>query len=209
MLSMNLTVHEVAKLKSEAVRGRSYAERVSLSLAVRLLDRTDQHFDPFAVLDELDHLEGLRSFSRTKPESPFKGPHLKPFWHKHFSSSRHLIKNIGIRWNIAGNGNKDLDRMILDIANEHGEDSEQWINQLVHRLVIGGYEERVARGLTGDWIIFAKHEGKNYYLDLATHDEGTSERAEVLARKLRRGCFAEFPFVFSPLETTSLDTGHE
>ena len=25
--------------------------------------------------------------------------------------------------------------------------------------------------MTGDWIIFAKHEGQNFYLGLATHEE--------------------------------------
>lgn len=208
MLSMSLTVEEVARLKSEAVRGQAYAQRVSTPLAAKLLDRTNRNFDPFAVLHELDHLEGLRPTSRTKRESPFKGPHLQPFWHKHFFSSRQLINNIGIRWNLAGGGNKDLDRMILDVANAHGENSDQWIDQLVHRLVFDGYQERAARGLTGDWIIYAKHQGKNYYLDLATHDEGTSERAVHLAKKLRDGCFAEFPFLFTPSEMDSPDINH-
>lgn len=194
--SISLTAAEVSELKAEAVRGRPYAERVSIVLALRLLDRTDRYFDPFAVLDELDYLEGIRSASRTKPESRFKGEHLRPFWHKHFSSSRHLLKNIGVRWNLTGDGNRDLDRMILDVAHKHGEDPDRWINDLVHRLVVGGYEERAARGLTGDWIIYAKHAGANYYLDLATHDEGVAEHAEQLAHKLRSGCFAEFPFVF-------------
>ncbi|WP_157652251.1 hypothetical protein [Burkholderia ubonensis] len=194
--SISLTVTEIAGLKSEAVRGRPYAARISVPLAMRLLDGTDRYFDPFAVLDELDYLEGVRLASRTKPESRFKGVHLQPFWHKHFSSSRHLLKNIGVRWNFEGGGNKDLDQMILDVAQKYGEDPDQWINHLVHRLVVSGYEERAARGLTGDWIIFAKHAGANYYLDLATHDEGSAEQAEQLAGKLRSGCFAEFPFLF-------------
>lgn len=57
-----------------------------------------------------------------------------------------------------------------------------------------GYEDRVARGLTGDWIIFGIHESKNYYLDLGTHSEG--EDGESLYKKLRNGCQAEFPFLF-------------
>ncbi|WP_211960742.1 hypothetical protein [Cupriavidus plantarum] len=145
---MSLTAAEVFEFKSEATRGRPYAARISIAMAVRLLDRTDRYFDPFAVLDELDYLEGIRPISRTKPESPFKGPHLQPFWHKHFSSSRHLLKNIGVRWDLIGGGNRDLDRMILDVAQKHGEDPIQWINDLMHRLIVGGYEERAVRGLT-------------------------------------------------------------
>jgi hypothetical protein len=86
--------------------------------------------------------------------------------------------------------------MITEIAQKHGEHSKQGTDHLVHRLVLEGYEERAARGLTGDWIIYAKHAESNYYLDLATHEEGSHEQAENLAKKLRNGCFWEFSFVF-------------
>ncbi|MCX5543865.1 hypothetical protein M3A49_31025 [Paraburkholderia sp. CNPSo 3076] len=194
---MSFDLQEVAQLKSVAVRGRTYANRVSLVLALRLLGQSGQHLDPSAVMLELDYLEGLRPTSRTKAEAPFKGQHLEPFWHKHFTSSRHVTTNIGIRWNLPGGGNKDLARMINDIAREHGDHPEQWINRFVHRLVVGGYEERAARGLTGDWIIYVKHADANYYLDLATHEEGSQDEAENLAQKLRKGCAWEFPFLFT------------
>lgn len=193
---VSLTPDEIAKLKATAVRGRPYAPRISIALAVRLLDKSDRYFDPFAVLDELDYLEGIRPTSKTKRESPFKGPHLQPFWHKHFSSARHLVRNIGIRWNLADGGNRDLDRMLREVAETYGEDPELWQAYLAHRLVVGGFEERAQRGLTGDWIIYAKHDGANYYLNLATHEEGEPEHAEQLSKKLRDGCFADFPFVF-------------
>ncbi|OJB16921.1 hypothetical protein BGV53_16815 [Burkholderia ubonensis] len=193
---VSLTLDEIADLKATAVRGRAYAPRVSIALAVRLLDKTDRYFDPFAVLNELDYLEGISPTSRTKRESPFKGPHLQPFWHKHFSSARHLFRNIGIRWNLVDGGNRDLDRMFRELVDTYGEHPERWQAYLVHRLLVGGYEERAQRGLIGDWIIYAKHEGANYYLDLATHEEGEQEHAEQLSKKLRDGCFAEFPFVF-------------
>lgn len=41
-----------------------------------------------------------------------------------------------------------------------------------------------------------KYDGKNYYLDLATHEDGLGDRAKDLAKKLRDGCAAEFPFLF-------------
>lgn len=47
----------------------------------------------------------------------------------------------------------------------------------------------------GDWIIFAKHKGKNYYFDLATHQEGREPKR--LISKLRAGSACEFPFLFS------------
>lgn len=199
-VSLSLRLEEVAALKSKAVRQRDYVSRVSLPLAIQLLDTSDPYFDCFSVLDELDYLEGLRNASRTKRAMPFiQGSPLYPFWHKHFFSARHLIKNIGVRWNIdqGRKGNKDLDRMIDQIATQYGEESSAWPDHLVHQLVMGGFEERAAQGLTGDWIIYAIHEGQNYYLDLATHEEGQQEGGKALHEKLRGGCRAEFPFLFA------------
>lgn len=193
---VSLTPDGIVGLKVTAVRGRPYAPRISIALAVRLLDKTDRYFDPFTVLDEVDYLEDISTTSRMKRESPFKGPHLQPFWHKHFSSTRYLIRNIGIRWNLADGGNRDLDRTLREVAETYGKHPELWQAYLAHRLVIGGFEERAQRGLTGDWIIYAKHDGANYYLDLATHEEGEPEHAEQLSKKLRDVCSAEFPFVF-------------
>ncbi|MFP3549732.1 hypothetical protein SB861_03320 [Paraburkholderia sp. SIMBA_049] len=193
---ISLDLEDVAKLKFEAARGRPYANRISLVLALRLLDRSTRHLDPTAVLRELDYLEGLEPTSRTKAEAPFRGSVLRPLWHKHFTSARHVVANIGIRWNLPGGGNKDLDRTIAEINKLSGAESEDLPNRLVHRLVLGGYEERVSRGLTGDWIVYGRHAGANYYLDLATHEEGSSEEAAKLLAKLRNGCFWEYPFVF-------------
>jgi hypothetical protein len=68
---------------------------------------------------------------------------------------------------------------------------------LVHRLYVDGFEERAAQRLTGDWIIFAKHDGQNYYLDLATHEEAQGQaNSERLMQKLRDGSRAEFRFLF-------------
>jgi hypothetical protein len=72
MLSLSLNRDQLQKLKSEAVCGRSYSERISVALALRLLDTSDPYFDNFSVLNELDYLEGIRSSSGTKPEQQFK-----------------------------------------------------------------------------------------------------------------------------------------
>jgi hypothetical protein len=45
--------------------------------------------------------------------------------------------------------------------------------------------------LTGEWIIFAEHDGKNYYLCLATRKEGY----DVIADKIKSECCPEFPFL--------------
>lgn len=202
MHRLSLSAGEVAWLKNEAVRGKPYADRVSMALAFRLLGAPESGLDAWAVLDELDHLEGIKGTSRTKGACPFRRPPLKPLWHKHFSSARHVGRNIGVRWNLGGNGNKDLDAMLHEVARDYGDDPESWPKMLAHRIV-EGYSERMRRGLTGDWIIFGVHEGRNYYLDLATHEEGTPENADRLFAKLQQGSAAEFPFLFEILARTS------
>jgi hypothetical protein len=58
--------------------------------------------------------------------------------------------------------------------------------------VVQLYADRArAQELTGEWIVFAKHEGKNYYLCLAGHDEGDDH---IFAR-ISDGCAYEFPFL--------------
>lgn len=69
---INLSSEQISRLKLEAVRDRAYAVRISIVLAIRLLDRSNPYFDKFAVLDELDYLEGVRSTTRTKSEAFFK-----------------------------------------------------------------------------------------------------------------------------------------
>ena len=47
MISVSLDREQLRRLKIEAVRGRSYWDRVSVALAFRLLDTSDPYFDHF------------------------------------------------------------------------------------------------------------------------------------------------------------------
>jgi hypothetical protein len=51
--------------------------------------------------------------------------------------------------------------------------------------------------MTGDWIIFAKHEGQNFYLGLATHEEAMPQVADQLYDKLRGGALGSSHFYLS------------
>ncbi|MBA4233757.1 MAG: hypothetical protein C0465_24585 [Ralstonia sp.] len=88
--------------------------------------------------------------------------------------------------------------MIKRIANDHGHDPDLWQGVLAHHFANGYVERSQAGRLTGDWIIFAEHEGVRYYLDLATHEEGLAENAARLLKKLQNSAAAEFPFAFRP-----------
>jgi len=195
-LPPNLTRDQLARLKLEITGRAAYAPRVSLVLALRLIGH---RADRSAVVCEIDSLEGVRLPTRAKPAQQFKHAPLTPLWHKHFFSPRHLFRNIGERWNLArGGGNRDLDAVLSEVATDYGSDPSMWPGKLVDRHNVGGLEERAeAKRLTGDWIIFAKHHGQNYYLDLATHEEAEgSDNAERLMQKIRAGSRADFSFLF-------------
>lgn len=185
---------ELSAFKHFVLREKPYHDRVSIALTIRIANAASERLDIFAVLDELDYLEGIKKSSRTKDAKKFRKPPLQGLWHKHFFSARHLIKNVGIRWNLGQGGNKDLSEMIENVAGEHGDNPDVWPNVLTHRLVVEGFEQRAGRGLTGDWIVYGMHQGQNFYLDLATHEEGLQPAR--LLQKLRNGCYAEFPFIF-------------
>jgi hypothetical protein len=193
---VSLDKDTIDRLKAEAVQYKPYSGRISIALAFRLINLSNSQFSPFAVIDEMDYLENIRNFSRTKEEAQFDKPPLFPFWHKHFFSAQHLLKNIGIRWSLDNKGNKDLNKLIQRVAAQYGEDPEFWPGYLIRELVVGGFIERAERGLTGDWLIYAKHEGRNYYLDLATHEEGLDANVNTFFNKLKNGSKSEFPFLF-------------
>lgn len=194
---ISMTLDEVTAFKRLVTGDASFADRISLGFAFRLARLNQTNREDFNVLFEIQHLEqGVPT--TTKPAEQFKYAPLQRFWHKHFFSSRHQLRNVGERWNIArGHGNPDLDAMINQVASEQGPDPAMWPKLLTHRLVMGGIKERSeANRLTGDWIIFAKHVGNNYYLDLATHEEGEVENAPGLLDKLRNSSSWDFPFLF-------------
>lgn len=71
---------------------------------------------------------------------------------------------------------------------------EEWnafLSRISHEMTVGAFESRLGEHyFSGEWIIFAKHEGRNYYLTLASH----SEDDDAILQKL--ACSAEeFPFL--------------
>ncbi|WP_439407962.1 hypothetical protein ACNJX9_04570 [Bradyrhizobium sp. DASA03076] len=147
---VSLTLEQLAQLKSEVLPQAPYVSRVSFGLIVRLVTTGDM----MPVLREIDALESLKLPTTVKGEEgeQFKHPPLFPFWHKHYFTSRHVLRNIGERWNIArGKGNPDLKAALNTIAEQSGHDPDAWQSALPYRLLIEGLSERAnARRLTGD-----------------------------------------------------------
>lgn len=192
---VSFTYEELNLIKRQIIENRPYYSRISFSLAFTLARY------PYAnsVLDEIDYLEGIHSYTRTKKEKQFRSG-LNPFWHKHYMTPRHIIKNIGIRWGLVKKdntaGTEELDQLCERIAKQYGHSPDLWQKYLVNDFVMGGFNERSVSGFTGDWIIYAKYKGNNYYLCLATHEEGKSDYTDRLLKKIKNAGLAEFPFLF-------------
>ena len=198
MPKITLTLKEILAIKEEAIGGQPYAERVSLAFALHLLLNRESQDDYHPILDELNFLEGLAPATRTKPPGKFLRGAINFLFHKHYSSPRHIPRNLLDQLDFRSNdenGQDYFETTIAKIAEEHGENPEAWPGALAHALTIGGYQDHVRRGLTGEWIIFGKHKGRNYYLGLASHKEGRNP--ERLLKALKQNCEAEYPFIFS------------
>lgn len=61
---------------------------------------------------------------------------------------------------------------------------------------------RMANDITGEWIIFAIHEGQNYYLTLATHEKSTHGEVRKVIDAL---CCQEFPWLREQLSNPPID----
>jgi hypothetical protein len=124
-------------------------------------------FDPRGILQPILDLEAATPHTKIKPATPFKHTALKGFWHQHFFSSHFLVKNINEA--LGKNGMKKLVDEIFD-PKKSSIITREMINELSQRVVTEPFEQRQRDNkVTGEWIIFTKHGGKNYYLALNKH----------------------------------------
>jgi len=137
----------------------------------------------FRIFKELEIIEGISPGpSRMKEAAPLTGQILEGLWHKHFTSSRFILQNIAAYWR-----GREVPSVSLS---QLGSDADrEALRGYVSRMIGDAYRARESENkLTGEWIVFAKQDGKNYYLTLAYHTEGD---ANIWLRC--RNCSSEFP----------------
>ncbi len=150
--------------------------------------------DPFQVAAEIEALEKGET-TGLKPPIQNRYPPLKGLWHKHYmqpgmaslaTNMQHGLKQFGIPY---------FAQKVRE-AQEAGEKRYLILDDIapiVDDAVRGNFQRlRKAEKLTGEWIVFAKHEELNYYLTLATHDKTTHEHERQLIENI---CYREFPFL--------------
>ena len=169
--------------------------RYSLLLLLALYGATQaRRLNPAKVIHEIESLEGLRGESSLKPATQFVREPLKGLWHKHYLQDGLASMAVNLRKGINRHGLPWFDEQIAQ-AQASGEEkflTEQDCGRIAHDAVVGNWERLVSESaLTGEWIIFAKHEGHNYYLCLGQHNSGD----KVLRAQIDSVCFQEFPFL--------------
>ncbi len=129
--------------------------------------------DPASVFLSVSELESGEHGSGTKRGKAFKRPPLLGLWHKHYVPPT----------SIAHNHHEGLKK--VPVAQLIG----QGLGTIAAGLNARYLKRAAAQKLTGEWITYAKHDGKNYYLSLNSHLE---DEQEILDTVLQH-CVADFP----------------
>lgn len=158
--------------------------------------------NPAKVVHEICALEGIGPPSKLKSPVQNKHPPLKGLWHKHYleDGPRAMALNIlkGLkRYSIP------VFQQRIEEAKAAGEEryvSVEDIEAIATDAVHGNWMRlAAAEALTGEWIVYARHEGQNYYLALATHDGSTHNQVR---QRIDALCCQEFPFLTGLLADT-------
>jgi hypothetical protein len=161
--SRSLEVFASAYITDQDLRSR-IAEKFWFDVLVHYLEFG---IDPKEIVDAIENLEAGEPHNGVKPATEFTRHPLKGLWHKHYFTARFLPANISLA--LRKDGLKDTIESILDPV-KYPVITPEAIEELAHAVVSLPVEKRDADGkITGEWIIFAKHEGKNYYLSMAIH----------------------------------------
>jgi hypothetical protein len=142
---------------------------------------------PHAILDAVRELEDGKQRIATKPATPFKNMPLRGLWHKHYFCAHFLATNISL--GLGKNGMMRIIKEVMDPRNSPVITEEmEW--ELLRRVTDEPFEQRSAnKQLTGEWIIYLPHNGKNYYLCCGTHDDGD----QAIYESIMQLCVIDFP----------------
>lgn len=160
---------QLASFKKMYVHGELASRMSDLLLFDTYVLDVEFGVSPHDVLKSIENLEAGEPNSGIKPATKFKNPPLKGLWHKHYFSAHFLLQNISLAL-----GKNGLEKLITEVFEPSKPIiTKGMIEEVAHRAITEQVERRDAEGkITGEWLIFAKHAGKNYYLALNTHGAG-------------------------------------
>ncbi|WP_162232485.1 hypothetical protein [Methylogaea oryzae] len=149
---------------------------------------------PAKVVSQIRVLEGVEAARGLKAATQFKHPPLQGLWHQHYLEDGLASMAQNIRKGIDKFGLPWVNQKIADakLSGEERYFTEADVTQISHDATASNWERLINNeALTGEWLIFAKHEGKNYYLSLGKHDSGD----ELLRARIDTICLHQFAFL--------------
>ena len=174
--------------------------RVSHLLLAQLSSiRKYRVLNSFAVTDVIQKLEGVGRAGLEVHEKAFKHLPLKGLWKAHFFDASFLMRNLVNEWGLEFVESKKFETLCASVSadEEHNPSPHGWQGRLTHQFTIGGFKARAQRKkMTGEWIIFGRHEGKNHYLCVAKHSTSKESDEEIYAG-IKYFCELEYPFLFT------------
>ncbi|APO97415.1 hypothetical protein [Xanthomonas vesicatoria] len=158
--------------------------------------------NPAKVVSQIRILEGVAAANGLKAATQFKRPPLEGLWHQHYLEDGLPNLAINLKKGMCRLGIPSFEKKIADAeaSREERYVTEADIAEIAYDVVVSNFERlKDDESLTGEWIIFAKHNEKNYYLILGKHNSGD----ELLRSQIDAFCLAEFPFLKTILSASS------
>lgn len=152
-----------------------------------------RRFCIFDLTNPIKVMEGLAEYNDSPLEDQFKHPPLTGLYKRHFSSPRFMAKNLS-NYLQSKQGQAHFDRVFKEASkiNESGFVDEEFTSYIAHHMTIDSLSVKSkSNKMTGEWIVFHKYEGNNYYLTVASHQEGN----EKIYKRVLLACNVDsFPF---------------
>lgn len=169
--------------------------RISKLLVRQLQDQLLHNgLNPACVVHEISALEAGTA-SAFKPPIQNMFPPLKGLWHKHYAEPGLRSLALNVRNAIRKHGLPYFDQKVREsqISGVLQYMTARDIPALVDDVISGNLMRQAAQSArTGEWLIFSKYQGKNYYLSLGTHDKTTHAS---IRRNIELVCCLEFDFL--------------
>ncbi|EGQ8609135.1 hypothetical protein GNT15_24125 [Vibrio parahaemolyticus] len=177
--------------KSSLVFSGLDLSRVSSILIAQILQmESNRAINVHSIGDELKRIEAGKS----KRVGTFKYLPLRGLHKAHFYDALFILSNMKAEFGFASGGNKRLNKVVNEAfqQNESGYVDEEMATFLAHETTVGALEKRARENrLTGEWIIFKEHQGKKYYLSVASHTENDSD----IFKRVKMAYDMDFPFL--------------
>jgi hypothetical protein len=146
---------------------------------------------PNDILSSIMEVEQGEAPSGVKPATRFNKLPLKGLWHKHYFSAHFVPTNI-----VLGLGKDGVEKLVNEIMAQSSSPiiTQEMIDEFAHRVTHDPIEKRDDRKkLTGEWVVYLPHDGKNYFLCCSTHEAGD----QAIYDRIKEHCVRDFPEILA------------